>query len=65
MPWRRTRSTRCPALPSSAHPLALSLQAANSANRSVGMVDAYRNLTSLRGNFELLIDTVPPSLLLS
>lgn len=26
------------------------------------MVDAYRNLTSLRGNFELLIDTVssPP-----
>lgn len=24
------------------------------------MVDAYRNLTSMRGNFELLIETVYP-----
>eukprot|EP00604_Paraphysomonas_vestita_P002510 CAMPEP_0174818332 /NCGR_PEP_ID=MMETSP1107-20130205/990_1 /TAXON_ID=36770 /ORGANISM="Paraphysomonas vestita, Strain GFlagA" /LENGTH=616 /DNA_ID=CAMNT_0016030025 /DNA_START=209 /DNA_END=2055 /DNA_ORIENTATION=+ len=32
--------------------------AANSSTRTAGMVDAYRNLTSLRGNFELLIDTV-------
>ena len=33
-------------------------QAANGANRSSGMVEAYRNLTNLRASFEELIATV-------
>jgi hypothetical protein len=49
-----------PCLCLSSHGPCCLYQAANSPNRSVGMVDAYRNLTSLRGNFELLIDTVSP-----